>query len=86
MDMDADYGLGLMSEAIEQDKKDKLYQLYVQAFTTMDKDSYVSFESFYGKTQPNGKNVRNGSRNVDKALTKEEVLDNVRNIMENYSI
>lgn len=86
MEMDAVDGLGMIKEAIKQDTKDKLYQLYVQLYTSMDKDSYISFESFCKKSAPDRVDKSNKMTYKPRRQNKEQVLSKVQNIMSNYKI
>lgn len=79
MEMDASEGAGLAEAAVEQDGKEKLYQMYVNLVPVMDKDSYISFEDYYLKSKGKSKVA------VEK-VNKEDVMEKVKNILSNYSV
>lgn len=63
-------GLKLMAKAIENDKKDKLYQQYCHLVVFMDRDSFVTFNEFYKQCTKKVKKV-----------TKKEAYSNAENIL-----
>lgn len=74
MNMDIEDGLNIIIKAFKNDTKDKLYELYLTKYPNMDRDNYISFEEFYKKCTVT---------QVNTNKSKEEIYDNVKNILKN---
>lgn len=70
MEMNSVDGVQILIKAIENDKKDKLYQQYCHMVVFMNKDNYVSFDDFY----------KQSTKRVKK-VTKQEAYSNAENIL-----
>lgn len=68
-------GYEFISKAYEKESEDKLWEQWLVDYRLMDKDTFISFEEYKSKSRV--KEV-----NVDEKLTKEQIEDKVKGIIE----
>ena len=85
MDMPANSGVGLIEEAIFQKNKADNYQLYLAYLPNMTADNFMTFEEFISEAITE-RSKPSGELSKPKHKSKEEIMNNVENIIDNYSV
>lgn len=70
-DMPYDYGMDIINAGIDNLKKEKMWQLYLSVYPKMTEETFMSFDDF----------MEYQKKPQQPAHKKEEILDNVRNIL-----
>lgn len=68
-------GYEFISKAYEKEAEDKLWEQWLVDYRLMDKETFISFEEYKNKS-------RVKDANVDEKLTKEQIEDKVKAIIE----
>lgn len=68
-------GYELISKAYEKDAEEKLWQQWLVDYRLMDQETFISFEEYKSKS-------RGSSNSIDEKLTKEQIEDKVKGIIE----
>lgn len=68
-------GCELISKAYEKEAEGRLWEQWLVDYRLMDKETFMSFEEYKNKS-------RLTSDNVEKELTKEQIEDKVKGIIE----
>lgn len=68
-------GYELISKAYEKDAEEKLWQQWLVDYRLMDQETFISFEEYKSKS-------RGSSANTGEKLTKEQIEDKVKGIIE----
>lgn len=71
-------GVELISEAMNQEQKQKLWDIYLTKYPYMSPNNFVEFEDFckMSTEEPTKQNISN--------LTKDEILDEVEDILKMF--
>lgn len=73
MNLDFSDGRDIMFKAVEKDREDRIWQLWVQLYPHMDKDNFKPFDEFLNMFKPSNK-----PSNVNQ--TKEELVAEIERV------
>ena len=73
MQLDFTTGIDLIEKAIEEKRKEKLWDLYVAKFQFMGPESFISFEEFCdGANNADNSDLTKDSRTADEIINESE--------------
>jgi hypothetical protein len=74
--LDYEYGMDLCTQAMEKEREQKAWEIWLSKYPSMDKDTFISFEDYYKGTktekqvQPSEEDILQDAQNILNSLKR----------------